>query len=125
MNAPPVIVVVDDEISVCRALKRLLLSAGLEVRAFTSGAQLFEYLRQGAADCLVLDLHMPAMSGFDVLQRLATERRRLPVIIITGHDAPESQQRVIDLGAATYLHKPVDDIVLLSAIKAAVPILGP
>jgi FixJ family two-component response regulator len=116
----PLIVVIDDEQSICRALKRLILSAGMEVEAFTSGADLFEFLKTKSPDCLVLDLHMPVMSGFDVQARLAHSGSKLPVITITGHDTPESQQRVMDLGAAAYLRKPVSDRILLEAIKSAI-----
>ena len=119
-KAVPLIVIVDDEQSVCRALKRLICSAGLEAEAFTSGAEFFEFLKLKSPDCLVLDLHMPVMSGFDVQARLAQSGSALPVITITGHDTPEVQQRVLAAGAAAYLRKPVSDKILLDAIKTAI-----
>ena len=117
---PPLIAIVDDEESICRALKRLMLSAGLDVEAFTSGAGFFDFLKTKSPDCLVLDLHMPGMSGFDVQSQLAQLGNKLPVVTITGHDSPEAQQRVMDAGASAYLRKPVNDHVLLEAIMAAI-----
>jgi two-component system sensor histidine kinase RpfC len=65
----------------------------------------------------VLDLHMPGMSGFDVLQAFDEQRERLPIIVITAHDNPGTAERVRILGAAAYLLKPVDELTLLSAIQ--------
>jgi two-component system response regulator FixJ len=68
----------------------------------------------------VLDIHMPAMTGFDVLAQLTQESRPLPVVIITGHDSVETHDRALAAGAAAYLPKPVNDQVLLDAITAAI-----
>jgi FixJ family two-component response regulator len=116
----PLIAIVDDEESVCRALQRLMLSVGLEVEAFTSGAAFLESLKTHSPDCVVLDLHMPEMSGFDVQARLAQSGKKLPIVTITGHDTPESQQRVMEAGASAYLRKPMNDKALLDAVLAAV-----
>ena len=70
-------------------------------------------------DCLILDLHMPGMTGLQVLQALKTERRALPTVIITAHDTPESLERAAAGGAAAYLRKPVDGGELLAAVSAA------
>ena len=64
---------------------------------------------------------MPGLSGFDVQTRLNSAGHAVSVVIITGHDTPESQQRVLAAGATAYLRKPVDDQVLLDAVAAAVP----
>jgi FixJ family two-component response regulator len=115
------IVIVDDEESVRRALTRLILSAGFQARSFSGGKEFLDWVRANRADCVVLDLHMPTMNGFDVQTRLRTEPNRPPVVIITGHDAPESEQRALAAGAVAYLRKPVDEKVLLGAIAAAIP----
>ena len=65
---------------------------------------------------MVLDLHMPGMSGFEVQDALAVAHAAVPVVVITGHDTPESRTRALRLGARAYLCKPVDDEALLSAI---------
>src|SRR5262245_56890012 len=98
-----------------------MVSAGFRAQAFSSGAEFLASLANGRPCCVVLDLHMPGMSGFDVQSRLKSAAHALPVVIITGHDTPESQQRVLAAGASAYLRKPVDDQVLLDAVAAAVP----
>jgi FixJ family two-component response regulator len=114
------IAVVDDEDPVRRALKRLFCSAGLNVETFASGAAFLNSLPQGVPDCVVLDLHMARLNGFEVQARLAHAGIRVPVVVITGHDTPESRQRVMDAGASAYLRKPVDDQALLDAVSAAI-----
>jgi FixJ family two-component response regulator len=122
VEAPrPLIAIVDDEESVRRALKRLLLSAGFRAVAFASGAEFLASLQTNSPSCVVLDLHMPGLSGFDVQSRIKSAGHAVSVVIITGHDTPESQQRVLAAGATAYLRKPVDDQVLLDAVTAAVP----
>ena len=120
MSDTPIIVVVDDEVSICRALSRLMLSAGLRVESFASGQQLFEYLKTTTPDCIVLDLHMPQMSGFEVQNRLNQEGWHIPIVTITGHDTPESRQRVMEAGASAHLVKPVGDEALLEAVRWAI-----
>ena len=112
--------VVDDDADVRVALTRLVSSAGFAVETFASGADFLRSLEDREPDCIVLDLHMPGMSGFDVQGALARNHARVPVIVMTGHDTAESRSRVLALGAAAYLCKPVDDEMLLSAIEAAI-----
>ena len=119
-KSPALIAVVDDESSVCRAFERLLQSAGFDVVTFPSGIDFLESLKTRQPDCLVLDLHMSPISGFEVQSRLRQSGLQIPVVIITGHDTEESQQRVLDAGAAAYLRKPVDDQVLLDTVTAAI-----
>ena len=71
-------------------------------------------------DCLVLDLHMPGMSGFEVQAGLAERGCSTPVIVITGYDTPEARSRAFRLGAKAYLGKPVEEATLLSAIATAI-----
>jgi FixJ family two-component response regulator len=63
---------------------------------------------------------MPHVSGFDVQQALALADRRLPIVIVTGDDSQESRERALKLGAKAYLRKPVDDAILLDAIRTAI-----
>ena len=71
-------------------------------------------------DCLIIDLHMPGMSGFDVQAALARNPRvRIPVVMITGHDSAEARSRARDLGACGYLAKPVEHEALLTAVETA------
>ena len=115
----PLISVVDDEESVCRALKRLLRSAGFEVETFTSGQAFLESAGRWQAACVILDLHMPGLSGCDVQARLAEASQDVPVVVITGRDSEEAHRRAMENGAAAYLRKPVDDQTLLATLATA------
>jgi FixJ family two-component response regulator len=114
------IAIVDDEESIRRALKRLMVAAGFRAQSFATGAEFLASLATTHPLCVILDLHMPVMSGFDVQQRLHDAQLSVPVIVITGHDAIESQQRALAAGAVAYLRKPVNDEALLHAIETAV-----
>jgi FixJ family two-component response regulator len=113
----PVIAIVDDEESVRKALERLLRSAEMEARVFASGTEFLTAIAGFTPDCVVLDLHMPGVSGFDVMAGL---ERRLPIVVITGHDSPEAEARALGGGAAAYLRKPVGDRTLIGAISEAI-----
>ena len=115
------IAVVDDEDSVRRSVERLLRSAGMEVETFASGRDFLKVAQEHRLHFLVLDLHMPAMNGFDVCEELKRSGIRLPIAIITGHDMPEYRARAESVGVVAYLPKPIDDKVLLGAIAAATP----
>lgn len=112
--------VVDDDDDVRVALRRLVSSAGFAVETYASGAEFLHSVDDHEPDCVVLDLHMPEMSGFEVQGALASAHARVPVVIITGHDTPEARTRALRLGAKAYLCKPVDGEALLSAIGAAI-----
>lgn len=114
------IAVVDDEPAVRKALRRLFRSVGMEVESFADGQELARSLKLNPVDCLVLDLHMPGLSGLDVLQRLEESGVRVPTVVITGHDQPGVEAQVRAAGAAAFLNKPLDDQTLLSAVTEAV-----
>ncbi len=116
----PLLAVVDDDADVRVALTRLVSSAGFEVETFASGAEFLRSIEDHEPDCVVLDLHMPEMNGFDVQGALAIGHVGVPVVVITGHDTPESRARAVRLGAKGYLRKPVDADALLAAIGAAI-----
>jgi len=116
----PVIAVVDDEESICKGLERLLRSVGLTAETFFTGAEFLQFLETTQPACVVLDLNMPQMNGFSVLDRLALVSSKLPVIIITGDDSEEAYESAIQYGIAAYLYKPVDGQVLLEAIAGVV-----
>jgi FixJ family two-component response regulator len=115
----PLIAIVDDEEPVRKALKRLLMSAGFEVDVYADGRAFLSSLRTRAPRCVVLDLHMPHVSGLEVQERLAAVRSTLPVIVITGHDSDSTRTTALANGASAYLRKPVDEQVLLDAIAVA------
>ena len=112
--------VVDDDADVRVALTRLVSSAGFAVETFASGAEFLRSVQDHEPDCVVLDLHMPEMSGFDVQGALASAHPGVPVVVITGHDTPVSRARAVQMGAKAYLCKPVNDDTLLAAIGTAI-----
>ena len=115
----PHVAVVDDEEPIRKALMRLMRSAGLSVETFASGPEFLKSLDTRLPDCVVLDLHMPHMDGFNVQAHLAQKYAALPVIIFTGHDFPNSRERAMAGGASAFLRKPVHDGTLLGAISVA------
>lgn len=115
----PWIAVVDDEAPVRRALTRLLRSADLAAQAFAGGADFLAALAPGRLPyCVILDLHMPDMSGFEVQAQLARLAPALPVIVVTGQHSPETEARARRNPLLAYLHKPMNDSVLLAAIRS-------
>jgi FixJ family two-component response regulator len=126
VSQPAVFVaIVDDEESIRKALSRLLRASGYQVETFASGTDFLASLNARAPDLVVLDLHMPGMSGFEVHAAMRVLDPPLPVVVITGHDSPETRQRALDGGAAAYLRKPIDETLLLRAIcGATAPLTG-
>jgi FixJ family two-component response regulator len=116
---PPVIAIVDDEPRMRVALSRLLRARGYSVMSFEDGAALLDAPKNHPFACILLDLHMPGINGFAVLEKLATSETHPPVIVITGHDQPGNAERAQRLGARAYLAKPVDEAPLLHAIEIA------
>ncbi len=99
----------------CVALERLLRSADLNVVTFADGREFLSSLASHPPDCVVLDLHMPGFSGFDVMDAVPAD---LPVIAITGQDSRATQ--ALAGRAQAYLRKPVNDEALLEAIISTV-----
>jgi len=113
------IAIVEDEEPIRKALRRLLRSAGMDVKSFPSGVEFLESLTNQWPDCVVLDLQMPIMNGFEVQARLAELRVSVPVVIITGHDSDETRALALAGFPVAYLRKPVNDQLLLDAIALA------
>ena len=116
----PLVAVVDDEDAIRKAVKRLLRSAGLAVQTYASGQEFLQSLPVRRPDCLVLDIGMQGMTGFDVQARLKAENFAVPIIFITALDDPGDRPRAMQAGAAAFLRKPFGDEELLAAIGAAV-----
>ena len=116
---PPHIAIVDDEEPVRKALKRLLLASGFEAESFASGKEFLASHTQPPPDCLILDMHMPGMTGLQVIDALRGAGRELPTVIITAYDAPEISAQCRAAGVSAYLRKPLDERVLLNSISAS------
>src|SRR5262245_54509064 len=120
MTSSRLVAVVDDEPSVRKALRRLLAAAKFQVTTFASGREFLDALATRRPDCLVLALHMPGLSGLDVQQHLIRLGEKLPIVVITALDDPESRAKCLAAGAKAYLIKPFDDRTLLEAIDTAI-----
>jgi FixJ family two-component response regulator len=120
-----VIAILDDEPGFRQALSRLLKAHGLAVQTFATASEFLVAAHAQTFACLLLDLHMPDVTGFDVLADLQSRSRPLPVIMITGHDQPGSAATARALGASDYLLKPLDESALLAALRRASPGLLP
>jgi FixJ family two-component response regulator len=109
----------DDEPGMLKALTRLLEAEGFTVRAFTSAKVFLESYRPEAHSCLVLDVAMPELNGLELQRQLTRAGILLPIVFLTGHgDIPMSVQ-AIKAGALDFLTKPVKDVDLLRAVRAA------
>lgn len=118
-TSPPWIAVVDDDDAIRRALLRLMRAAGISARAYAGGAEFLAALDDGHPCCVVLDVHMPSLSGLEVQATLALRAPAIGVILISGHQTPAEQARALRHQPLAYLSKPVNDQALLDAIATA------
>lgn len=116
----PRITVVDDDRSVCKSLRRLLSAAGFEAVTFASAR---DFLDGGgltpAPECLILDIHLGGMNGFELYEHLLAAGSTVPVIFITAHDDIPTRERARQIGSSGYLPKPFEQHALLGAIYRA------
>lgn len=110
---------IDDDESVRRALQRLLRSAGFEVRAFSSAEAFLQSGNFDVGACIILDIRMPGLTGFDVQEKLASMGIRIPVITVSAFDDAETRERARKLGAMVFFRKPVDGQALIDTIHWA------
>ena len=118
-HTTPSVFVVDDDVSVRESLKLLIESAGWHPETFGSGQEFLARPRMLAPSCLVLDVALPGLTGFD-LQKVVADRADMPIIFITGYDDVQTTVRAMKAGAVDFFTKPLVDDVLLSAIRNAI-----
>jgi FixJ family two-component response regulator len=117
----PMIYIVDDDEAVTKALKRLLRSWGMRVRTFASGADFLTALESSEnADCSVIDIRMPRMTGLDIQQHMISAGMNVPIIFITAHEAEGIEEQALRGGAIGFLKKPFTDEALVALIYKAV-----
>src|SRR4051812_19481444 len=118
--ATPLISVVDDDHSVRESLARLIRSVGFRVQVFGSAEEFLNARPEREPDCVILDIRMPGMNGFELQHALSTSHRDLPLIFITAHGSDEEvRARAFGAGAVDYLLKPLNEEEVLKAIDAA------
>jgi len=111
--------VVDDEAELRRALERLLKAEGFEVAGYSSAAEFLLRLPDDAAGCVVLDVAMPGLDGFELQRRLGACAERLSIVFLTGRGDIPMSVRAIKAGAVDFLTKPVRSADLLRAVRTA------
>jgi FixJ family two-component response regulator len=116
----PTVVVVDDDISVRESLELLIQSEGWQAALFESAQEFLEKLPTVVPSCLVLDVNLPDLSGLDIQQRISDEKSSTPIIFITGYGDIPTSVRAMKAGAAEFLTKPLDDEMLIQAMRDAV-----
>lgn len=113
------IAVVDDDEAVQDSLRSVLEAFGYRVTAHSSGNGLLDALADGQPDCVILDVNLPEMSGWEVLARIRSSDGALPVILTSGHEGAAGARRAARNGAHAFIDKPIRTQHLLSAIDEA------
>jgi FixJ family two-component response regulator len=110
------ITIVDDDASVARALQRLVRSAGYLVETFASAREFLGSMPPTRTACLVLDIYLEGMNGFELQEQMKAGRIAIPIIFMTAHDDSTTRERIRRSGMVGYLVKPFDGQVLLEVI---------
>ncbi len=111
--------IVDDDSGVRESISSLVRSAGFRAAVFSSAEDFLDSGELKHADCLILDVRMPGVTGLDLQLRLAERAWRLPIIFASGYDDEDAQRRALSGGAVAFLHKPFADEALFTAIHVA------
>jgi FixJ family two-component response regulator len=115
----PIVYVVDDDVSVRRALKFLLKSHGFRAEAFASGEGFLAFRHPKVPACLVLDIQMPGLNGLALQEAMAARHQAIPIIFLTGHGDIPMSVKGIKAGAVDFLLKPFTGKKLLDAVALA------
>jgi FixJ family two-component response regulator len=113
------VAIVDDDASLCKAMSRLLAAAGIESATYASAESFLESPSRSELDCLVLDIQLGGMSGFELQQRLAAMGGGPPVVFITAHDEPEIRQQAERSGCVAYLQKTDSGEAVIEGVRRA------
>jgi two-component system response regulator FixJ len=120
MKEQATVFVIDDDPSVCRALRLLMESVGLNIETYSSAQAFLDAYNPAKWGCIVLDVRMPGVGGLDLQDILHQRGIRVPVIFITGHGDVPTSVRAFKGGAEDFIQKPFDDQTLLDAIQRGI-----
>jgi FixJ family two-component response regulator len=112
------IYIVDDDESVCRALSILLMTFGFMTKTFNSSKSFFEAISKDDTGCLLLDIHMPELNGWEVQKRIMDSGSKRPVIFISAENPDIVEDRALKAGAVGFFQKPVNGQMLVDLINA-------
>ena len=124
MVTDPKVYVVEDDPGVCECLRHLLRSVNIPVETYARAEQFLETQNGGRAGCVVADVCLPGMSGFDLQRTLARRNIRLPIIMITGYGDVPAAVRAMKAGAIDFIEKPFSGQRLLDSIAYALKVDG-
>jgi FixJ family two-component response regulator len=123
---PPMIAIIDDDESVRRALRRFIDLLGFNVETFATAEAFLESFPvptsagnhgTGSLRCLILDVHLPGMSGLELQERLKAEGRDVGIVFITAYPNERARKQALQAGAIAFLHKPFDEQVFVDAVN--------
>ena len=117
---PPVVFVVDDDLSVRESLEALIAYEGWQVETFPSAGEFLARPRPPAPSCLILDMNRPGLNGLELQTRVASDSPGMPIIFITGYGDVPTTVKAMKGGAVEFLTKPFSDEVLLAAVGSAI-----
>src|SRR6478735_9528900 len=120
METEPLIVVVDDDERICRAIQRVLINGGYRVRTFTTAQSYLAEQESMEPACLVIDIKIPDLDGLAMLRESRAAGLETPAVFITGSADLDAAVKAMKLGAFDLLEKPLDDSALLMAIEGAI-----
>jgi FixJ family two-component response regulator len=120
----PRVYLVDDDDAVRDSLRLLIESFGIEVRDYCSAEDFLREVEQGEKRCLISDLHLPVVGGFDLIGNMRRRRIELPVILITGGSNKDTRALAIKAGVIAVLEKPVTEEVLMEAVHVGLSVRG-
>jgi FixJ family two-component response regulator len=127
-NMPPnksTIAIVEDDASFRRAVERLLRASGFDAQTFGSAEEFLHSPEPESHACLIIDLHLPGMSGIDLVERLTASAMRTPAIFITAQENESFRERASRIPESAYLPKPFPGAALLEAVNAVLKRRGP
>lgn len=116
----PTICVIDDEPSICKALRRLLMSSGFSVITYGSCQEFLNDSAGKEPDLLILDVQMPTMTGLNLQSYLLASGHAIPLLFISANGNAKTKSTAIARGAVAFFQKPVDEKDLLTAIHKSI-----
>ena len=110
--------IVDDDEAVRTMLYKAIRSNGIEAQQVSSGEQALQWVSQNRCDLIIMDINMPGMDGFQVIQTLRNRGLRIPIMIVSGRQEDYDTLYGLDIGADDYVTKPFNPVVLGAKVKA-------
>ena len=115
----PLVSIVDDDWSLVEATVSLIQSLGYVAEGFRSAEDFLESRQLLKTDCLILDIRMPSMGGFELQRRLAASNYQIPIIFVTSYDSEDARIQAAQAGAMGFLYKPFSQESLFLALRSA------